>query len=127
MDFSDFEFLKGYTETEDFPLVICDTAYRIRYMNSVAAEKYKKHGGRNMIGHSLSVFMDEEERSKVEMVVEWFKESKENQQVLAIRDTRRCMDIYLCAIRDENGELIGFCGKQISRKQDENTPYEIID
>lgn len=124
---TDFEFLKGYAETEEFPLVICDINYKIRFMNSRAVKEYEKYGGTEMIGRSLLAFLDEEAKSKVDMVIEWFKESPENNKVLSVSDANCLKDKYMCAIRDDRGELIGFCSKHRSRKQDENVPYETID
>ena len=80
-----------------------------------------------MIGRSLLAFLDEEAKSKVDMVIEWFKESPENNKVLSVSDANCLKDKYMCAIRDDRGELIGFCSKHRSRKQDENVPYETID
>ena len=124
---TDFEFLKGYAETEEFPLVICDINYKIRFMNSRAIKEYEKYGGTEMIGRSLLAFLDEEAKSKVDMVIEWFKESPENNKVLSVSDANCLKDKYMCAIRDDRGELIGFCSKHRSRKQDKNVPYETID
>jgi hypothetical protein len=127
MGYTDFEFLKGYAETEEFPLVLCDIDFKIRFMNRIAAKKYEKYGGYEMIGRTLSAFLNEEAQSKVDMVVEWFKESADNNTVLSVSDTSCLKDIYMCALRDDDGKLIGFCSKHISRKQDESNPYETID
>ena len=127
MGYTDFEFLKGYAETEEFPLVICDMDYKIKFMNKRAAKEYEKYGGKAMIGRSLRAFLNEEAQSKVDMVIEWFKESPEHNTILSVSDANCLKDKYMCAIRDDKGELIGFCSKHISRKQDENTPYETID
>ena len=119
--------LKAYADSEEFPLVICSMDFKIRYINKLAAEKYSKYGGYDLVGRSLNVFMDEEAQSKVDMVIEWFKESPENNKVLSVSDANCLKDKYMCAIRDDRGELIGFCSKHRSRKQDENVPYETID
>ncbi len=71
--------------------------------------------------------MDEEAQSKVDMVIEWFKEDVSHDCILAVRDKRNNTDIYMCAMRDENGELIGFCSRHRSRINDEAAPYETID
>ena len=119
--------LKAYADSEEFPLVICSMDFKIRYINKLAAEKYSKYGGYDLVGRSLNVFMDEEAQSKVDMVIEWFKESPENNKVLSVSDANCLKDKYMCAIRDDRGELIGFCSKHRSRKQDKNVPYETID
>ena len=119
--------LKAYANSEEFPLVICSMDFRIRYINKLAAEKYSKYGGYDLVGRSLNVFMDEVAQSKVDMVIEWFKEDVFHDCILAVRDKRNNTDIYMCAMRDENGELIGFCSRHRSRINDEAAPYETID
>ena len=124
-DISDF--FVSYAETEDFPLVMCDLDYRITYINPAAAKAYENYGGRDLVGRSLSVFMDEEARSKVDMVIEWFKEDREHNCLLAVQDNRSDKDIYMCALRNGNGELIGFCSRHRSRIKDSAEPYTTID
>ena len=66
-DISDFFF--SYAETEEYPLVMCDLDYRIVYVNPAAVSAYDSYGGNDLVGRSLSVFMDEEAKSKVDMVI----------------------------------------------------------
>lgn len=127
MENIDIQLLKSYADTEEFPLVICDMNYKIRYINYEALKRYERYGGEEMIGRSLNVFMDEEAQSKVDMVIEWFKEDTAHNRILAVRDKRDNTDIYMCALRNTKGELIGFCSRHRSRKKDENTPYKTID
>ena len=119
------EFFKGIVDTEEDPIVICDLDYKIIYVNPSAIEYYKKAG--EMTGKHLHTFLDEEMMSKVTMTLEWFKEDVFHDCILAVRDKRNNTDIYMCAMRDENGELIGFCSRHRSRINDEAAPYETID
>ena len=66
MDINDKELLKSYADTEEFPLVICDKDYKIKYLNPEAEKTYEKYGGKDLVGRSLNVFMHEEARSKAE-------------------------------------------------------------
>ena len=59
------------------------------------------------------------------MIIEWFKESKENNSVFAFRYENVNMDVYVTALRNENGDFIGFCNKCRSRVPDTNEPYNI--
>ena len=127
MDSTFYYLLKSYADTEEFPLVICDMDYRIKYINPAAESAYSKYGGKEIIGRLLTCFMDEEAQSKVDMVIEWFKEDSSHNSLLAIRDQRNSKDIYMCALRDPDGKLIGFCSRHRSRSHDESTPYTTID
>ena len=60
------------------------------------------------------------------MVVEWFKESQENNNVFVLRDTSQNVDTYIISIRDGSGKLIGFANRKISRTPDDSKPYDII-
>lgn len=118
-------FFKSYVETEIEPVVICDLDYRIIYINKASAEKNEKYGGYDVVGKSLRTFLDVEAQSKVDMVVEWFKEDRNNSRVFAIRLSSASTDFYIAALRDDNGELIGFCNKCCCRIPDDTEPYTI--
>ena len=120
------EFFKSYIETEEEPITICSTDYHILYINKAAAAEYERFGGYNIIGKSLNTFLDLEAQSKVNMVVEWFKESKENNQVFAVRYNSSSTDTYISALRSNSGELIGFCNKRRCRTPDETEPYALV-
>ncbi|HOC34317.1 MAG TPA: hypothetical protein PLH98_10090 [Ruminococcus flavefaciens] len=127
MNITETTLLKSYVDTEEFPLVICGMDYRIKYMNILALEQYEKYGGTKLLGRLLTSLMDEEAKSKVDMVIEWFKEDISHNRMLAVRDNREKTDIYMCALRDETGGLIGFCSRHRSRRSDNGTPYSTID
>ena len=120
------DFFKSYIDTEEQPVVICDLDYRIVYINNAAAEKYEKYGGFDLVGKPLRSFTTIEGESKINMVVEWFKESQENNNVFVLRDTSQNVDTYIISIRDGNGKLIGFANRKISRTPDDSKPYDII-
>ncbi|MBR5165062.1 MAG: hypothetical protein IKW87_05850 [Ruminococcus sp.] len=118
-------YFKSFIETEEEPVIICDLDYRIIFINKVAASAYAKIGGYDMVGKLLDSFIDLETQSKINMVVEWFKESKDNNRVFACK-VKSSVDGYIYALRDEKGELIGFCNKRKSRIPDETEPYSVV-
>lgn len=127
MDSNLYYLLKSYADTEEFPLVMCDMDYRIKYINPAAEEAYSKYGGKDLTGRLLTSFIDEEAKSKVDMVIEWFKEDVTHNKLLAVHDSNNAKDIYMCALRGNDGKLIGFCSRHMSRRYDESTPYTTID
>lgn len=118
-------YFKSFIETEEEPVTICDLDFRIIYINKAANSAYAKIGGYDIVGKSLNTYIDVETQSKINMVVEWFKESPENNRVFACK-VKASVDGYVYALRDENGELIGFCNKRKSRVPDETEPYSIL-
>ena len=119
------EFCKSYSETEEEPVTICDLDYRIIFINKAADIAYAKIGGYDIVGKSLNTYIDFETQSKINMVVEWFKESPENNCVFACK-VKASVDGYVYALRNDDGELIGFCNKRKSRIPDTSEPYSIF-
>ena len=125
MDITDIStFFKCYVETEEVPVVMCDLDYRIIYANRSALEEFGKYD--LIIGRSLRLYMDEESLSKINVVVEWFKESTDNNRIFVGRIEEENTDLYITAVRDENNNLIGFCNKRKNRNADKCEPYDAI-
>lgn len=115
---------KSMIDSADSPVVICSLDYRIIYMNQCAQEIYKEYGGASMIGKTLYAFMSEETKSKVDMTVEWFREDKNNNKVFTYCLEKENKDVYLIAIRDENGELAAFGSRHEKRTPETGKPYD---
>ena len=121
MDLS--EFFRGIIDSEEGPIVICNLDYRIIYTNPSAETLYAS--GRKLTGALLTTFMNEETMSKVVMSIEWFKEEKKNNKVLALHDAKNNMDMYILAIRNRKGELIGFYGRREDRNPDGGKEFDL--
>jgi len=117
------EFFKGVIDSEDGPIVICNLDYRIVYVNVAADRYYAKANG--LTSKLLASLMDEETMSKVVMSVEWFKEDKDNNKVFALHDNCNNMDMYILAIRNAAGELIGFYGRREDRNPDSGKEFDL--
>lgn len=117
------DFFKGIVDSEEGPIVICNMDYRIIYLNPSAMDYYKS--GHNMQGKLLESFMNEELMSMVRMSVEWFKESRDNNRVFAFHDNKKNLDMYILAIRNGSGDLIGFYGREESRTPDQSRPFDL--
>ena len=125
MDITDISsFFRSYIETEDVPVVMCDLDYRIVFVNRSALNEFGKYDLN--VGKSLRLYMNEEALSKINVVVEWFKESTENNSIFVGRIDDENIDLYITAVRDEKNELIGFCNKRRKRSADKCEPYDAI-
>ncbi|MBO4876630.1 MAG: hypothetical protein J5501_01335 [Ruminococcus sp.] len=117
-------YVERLIDTKPTPVVICDLDYRIVFMNSCAKQRRKLANGESLVGKSLHSFVDVETLTKIDMVVEWFKESKANNKVFS-QHTDTNTDIYIIAIRDEDGELIGFTDIFEERDPDCGETYDL--
>ena len=118
-------FFEGLINSKQSPVVICDTDYKIVFMNTFALKEYGKYGGRDMIGKHLNLFCNTETMSKVDMVVEWFKEDKANNRIFAVHKKETNEDIYIVALRDDNQNLIGFSSVYECRTPEQNDVYRM--
>ncbi len=118
-----FDFFKGIIDSEEGPIVLCNLDYRIIYENPAAMMYYTPAAP--ITGKLLSTLMDEEMMSKVNMSVEWFKEDRKNNKVFAFHDNTNNMDMYILAIRNTKGELIGFYGRREDRTPDQGKIFDL--
>ena len=117
------DFFKGIVDSEEGPIVICNLDYRIVYVNPKADVYYEPV--KPLAGKLLATLMDEEMMSKVVMSVEWFKEEKKNNKVFALHDEKHNMDMYILAIRNTKGELLGFYGRREDRTPDSGKEFDL--
>ena len=108
------KYLRAFVETDMNQIVICDTNHIIVYMNKVAIEKFSDLGGADLIGKSLMQYLCVETQSRIEAIVSWFSESPDNNWVYTYRNEASQTDMYAVALRDENGNLIGYYEKRRS-------------
>ena len=102
-------YFRSIVEQDRCAVVICDLDDTIVYMNPAARERYKKHG--NLIGKSIMDCHNEQSRAKIREVVEWFKQGVENNIIFTFHNPKENKDVYMVALRGENGELIGYYEK----------------
>ena len=118
-----FDFFKGIIDSEEGPIVLSNLDYRVIYENSSAKKYYAPVSP--LTGKLLSTLMDDEMMSKVVMSVEWFKEDKNNNKVFAFHDKTNNMDMYILAIRNTEGKLIGFYGRREDRTPDSGKEFDL--
>ena len=111
---------KSVLEQDRAPIVICDLEHTIVYMNPVAIERYHK----DLTGHNLKKCHNEKSSELIDKVVLWFKESADNNIVYTYNNPKENKDVYMVALRDENGELIGYYEKHEYRAKESGELYE---
>ncbi len=120
-------FFKSVIDQDRAPVVICDLNHVIVYMNPVAEKNYEKWGGADLVGKRLMDCHNEKSREAIEKVVEWFKESVENNIIYTFYNEKQNKDVYMVALRDDTGELIGYYEKHEYRNREMMERYDYGD
>ena len=119
------EIYKSVLEADRAAVVICDLEHTIIYMNPVAIERYAKWGGKDLMGKSLLNCHNEKSREMILKVLEWFKASKDNNIVYTFFNEKENKDVYMVALRNEEGNLIGYYEKHEYRNRETMKMYDI--
>ena len=115
--------LKSIIEQDRAAVVICGLNHEILYMNPAAREIYAKHG--NLIGKSIFDCHAPNSNDKIREVSAWFAKSRGNNLVYTFHNEKQNKDVYMVALRDENGELIGYYEKHEYRNPETMPKYDL--
>ncbi len=118
------QYFKSIVDQDRAQIVICDLDHVIIYMNPAASAAYEKRGGAALIGQSLLACHGPESVEKIQKVVDWFAKSPDHNQVFTTHKDKTNEDIYMVALRDETGELIGYYEKHECRDPETSGRYE---
>ncbi|MDE6725832.1 MAG: PAS domain-containing protein [Ruminiclostridium sp.] len=110
------QFFKSIIDQDRAAVVICDLQHKIIYMNPAAKMQYSKHG--DLTGKSLLDCHNERSNEMIKKVVAWFGESKEHNLIYTFHNEKQNKDVYMVALRDESGELIGYYEKHEYRNRE---------
>ena len=114
-------FFRSILEQDPSPIVVCDISNDIIYMNPAAIEHYNQDGGKILLGRCVYDCHPPMAVKAIVKVVEWFSKSPENNIVHTMHSDTR--DVYMVALRDEDGRLIGYYEKHDSRIPDTSPTY----
>lgn len=107
-------FFKSVIDSDKAPVVICDLEHTVVYMNPASVAHYHT----NIIGKSIKSCHNADSNKKIDRVVAWFLESKENNVVFTYRNDKENKDVYMVALRDSEGVLIGYYEKHEYRNRE---------
>ena len=119
-------FFKSILEEDHSPVVLCDLTHTILYMNPNAIKRYRKYGGADLVGKSLLNCHNDASKKAIEEILAWFRESPKNNRVYTSHHQKDNSDIYVIALRDANGNLIGYYEKHENRNLETQKPYAYI-
>lgn len=117
------QFFKSIIDTDRCAVVICDLEHKIIYMNPSAKERYAKRGGKALLGQNLLDCHGEKSREMIIKTVEWFNKSPENNLVYTSHNENENKDVYMTALRNDSGELIGYYEKHEYRSRETMPMY----
>ena len=116
---------RSVLEADRAAVVLCDTEHTIIYMNPAAILRYEKWGGEALLGKSLLDCHNEKSCEMIRTVVDWFQASPENNQVYTFHNPKENKDVYMVALRDEEGTLIGYYEKHEYRNRETMKMYDL--
>ena len=119
------EFYRSVLEADRAAVVICDLEHKIIYMNPASIERYRKWGGRDLLGKSLLNCHNEKSREMIMKVIDWFRKSEENNVMYTHYNQKENRDVYMIALRNEAGDLIGYYEKHEYRDRETMKPYDM--
>lgn len=119
------EIYKSVLEADRAAVVICDLEHIIIYMNPAAIERYEKWGGKALLGKSLLNCHNEKSREMIRKVLDWFSASKNNNIIYTFYNQKENKDVYMVALRNDAGELIGYYEKHEYRDRETMKMYDM--
>lgn len=117
------QFFKSIVDQDRAPIVICDLQHEIVYMNPAAKERYQKHG--ELIGKSLTSCRNADSNEKIRQALEWFAADKSHNKIYTFRNDKENKDVYMVALRNDCGELIGYYEKHEYRTNETMKKYDL--
>ncbi len=118
-----YKIFKSVLESDKAPIVICNTEHTVIYMNDSAIKKYEKYGAAELVGKSILSCHNEKSCKMIIEITEWFGKSKSNNTVYTSRNEEENKDVYMVALRDSGGDLIGYYEKHEYRNREQAELY----
>ncbi len=116
-------YFRSIVEQDRCAVVICNLEHEIIYMNPTAIERYAKRGGASLVGKSLLDCHSAESNEKIRRVADWFAESPTHNIMHTFHNDKENKDVYMVALRDADGTLIGYYEKHEYRNRETDKPY----
>lgn len=118
------KYFKSIVDQDQCAVVICSMEHEILYMNHAARMRYAKRGGEGLVGKSLLDCHNPQSVEMIKKVVSWFAESAEHNRIYTFHNEKENKDVYMVALRDEDGSLIGYYEKHEYRDQETAKRYD---
>lgn len=120
-------FFQSIVEQDRCAVVICNVQHEIIYMNPAAIERYAKRGGAKLVGSSILDCHNEKSGEIIRNVTAWFAESVEHNILYTYHNEKENKDVYMVALRDKDGALIGYYEKHEYRNREIAEAYHFTE
>ncbi|MBE6799166.1 MAG: fatty acid/phospholipid synthesis protein PlsX [Ruminococcaceae bacterium] len=114
-------FFKSIIDSDRAPVVICDLEHTVVYMNPASVARYHT----DITGRSIKACHNAQSNAIIDRVVAWFAENKENNIVYTSRNDKENKDVYMVALREDDGTLIGYYEKHEYRNKETGEMYSM--
>ena len=118
------QLFQSIIDTDPTSVVICDLSHTIVYMNPAAIRNYDKRGGAELVGKSLLNCHNDHSAQMIQRVAEYFAQSPSHNRVHTFYNEKQNKDVYMVALRDTSGTLIGYYEKHEFRNRDMSPFYK---
>lgn len=118
-----FSYFKSMIDQDECSVVICNLEHEIIYMNPAAVARHGKSGGAGLTGQSIFACHNSRSEEMIRKAVAWFQESRMHNKVYTFHNEKENKDVYMIALRDGEGALIGYYEKHEYRNAEEGKPY----
>lgn len=119
------QFYKSVLDEDKSAIVICDLNDIIVYMNPTAADRYRSRGVK--VGDCILDCHNENSVMMIHKIVDWFKAKSSHNRIYMYHHDKDNKDVYMIALRDNQGQLIGYYEKHEHRNQEEGKSYWFYD
>ncbi|MDD6194559.1 MAG: PAS domain-containing protein [Lachnospiraceae bacterium] len=113
-----YGYFKSIIDQDRASVVICNLDHEIIYMNPAAVKNYAKRGGSALVGQNLLNCHNQASGEKIQKVVDWFSLSADNNLVYTYHNEKQNKDVYMVALRDGEGRLMGYYEKHEYRNRE---------
>lgn len=120
-------YFKSVIDQDTASVVLCDLNHTILYMNPAAIRNYAKRGGAQLIGRSLLNCHNPNSNSRIQEVVDWFAKSPEHNIIYTSHNDKQNKDVYMVALRDADGTLVGYYEKHEFRNPETMPRYDFTE
>ena len=119
------KFFKSIIDSDSASVVICDKNHTIVYMNPAACKSYEKYGGEDLVSKSILDCHNEHSAAAIKTVAAAFEKNPKLNRVFTFHNEKQNKDVYMIALRDETGELLGYYEKHEYRNHETCEKYKL--
>lgn len=119
------KFFKAIIDSDNASVVICNKNHTIVYMNPAACKSYEKYGGEDLVSKSILDCHNEHSAAAIKTVAAAFEKNPKLNRVFTFHNEKQNKDVYMIALRDETGELLGYYEKHEYRNPETCERYKL--